>query len=105
MERGFTFKDLFGFEKIIAPTILKIIYWIGLAAISLALILALFGGGMMLGHMPAAGGAFVLGRVVGVIVGWILLVLLWRVLFEVYYVFFGIYTRLGEIRDRLSGGD
>ncbi len=102
MNGRFAIGDLFGFEKIVAPAILKVVYWIGLVLITLGAIVALFGGGMMAGHMGIAGGGFLLGRVVGVVVAWILSILLWRVLFEVYYVFFGIYLRLGEIRDRLD---
>ncbi|RMF12018.1 MAG: DUF4282 domain-containing protein [Alphaproteobacteria bacterium] len=105
MNERFAIRDLFGFEKIIAPTILKVIYWIGLVVITFSALAALFGGGMMAGHMATYGGGFLIGRVLGSIVAWIMLVLVWRVLFEVYYVFFGIYTRLGEIRDRLAAGE
>ncbi len=106
MSESFRFRDLFGFERLVAPRILKIGYWIGLVLITLWAIATLFGMPMMhRAKMADAGGAaFGLGRLVGVLIVYVLAVLGWRVLIEVYYVFFGIYTRLGEIRDRLGGG-
>ena len=35
MESKFEFRDLFNFEKLIAPKVLKIVYWIGIAGISI----------------------------------------------------------------------
>ncbi len=102
----FRLGDLFGFERLLAPRLLKLIYWIGLALITLGMLRALIWGPMMHSGMmgEAVAGGFSLGRVIGVLVAYVVIIVLWRVLIEAYYAFFGIYTRLGEIRDRLGDG-
>lgn len=105
MSESFRLKDLFGFERLVAPQILKIAYWLGLVLLTLGAIGGFFGmAGMHRAMMGDAGAAFGIGRAIGVLLVYVVAVLAWRVLIEVYYVFFGIYTRLGEIRDRLGGG-
>ena len=97
MSQKFAVNDLLNFEKLIAPTIIKIVYFIGLALIALGVAFSVFGGLAMMSYSFATG----LGSVVVAVLGGALGVLMWRILMEVYITFFGIYDRLGEVRDRL----
>lgn len=81
------------FDKLIATTLIKILYWIGLVFIALGALAALFSG-------FAQGFGAGVAALVLVPVGAAVAVLFWRFLCEVYIVIFGIYDRLGEIRDR-----
>lgn len=96
---GFSFGDLFQFEKMVAPVVLKIVYWLGLAGIVIYLLVAL-GAAVSLMSYNAGGGLLgILAAVVGSVFG----VLFWRIIIEVYMVLFGIHQRLGEVRDALKG--
>ncbi|MFN4113718.1 MAG: DUF4282 domain-containing protein [Sphingomonadaceae bacterium] len=98
MNSGFTLGDLLSFEKLIAPKVLKVLYWLGLIGITLFALVSLSGAFGMMSYSPAAG----LGMIVGVIVGYLIGILFWRIMMELYMTFFGVYDRLGEIRDRLG---
>jgi hypothetical protein len=80
------------FEKLIAPTLIKIIYWIGIAAVVLG---CLASGVGMMSYNAAQG---LLAIVIGIPVG----IIAWRFWCEIILVTFGIYDRLGEIRDKVS---
>ncbi|RMD86631.1 MAG: DUF4282 domain-containing protein [Alphaproteobacteria bacterium] len=101
MDEGFEFKDFLRFDRMIAPKVIRVVYWIGLVAITLGALGALFGGGTMAGAGMGGG----IGHVLGVLLFFAVAVLLWRIIMEAYYVFFGIYDRLGEIRDRMGEDD
>ena len=98
MERSFSISDLGSFEKLVAPKLLKIVYWVGLVGIAI-LTLTSFMGGLGLMSFDAATGV---GTMLLALLGGMFGVLFWRVLIEIYQVFFGIYDRLGDIRDGLS---
>lgn len=86
--------DFASFEKLIAPSVVKIVYWIGLVFIAVSGIVGFFGA-----FLSGYGSTFhALLVLVGAIVG----LLLWRVFCEIYIVVFGIFERLGEIRDGLT---
>jgi hypothetical protein len=91
----FTVKDLGGFQEMIAPTLIKVLYWIGLVVIAVGALVQLFSA---LGHMGTSflGG---LGLALGVVVGAIFSVLFWRVMCELWIVLFRIYERLGELKE------
>lgn len=91
-------KYLLGFEKLITPTIIKFLYWAGLAFFSLFAIISFFAALFSMGDSILVG----LGKMLATIIGFCFAVLFWRILMEVYIVFFGIHERLGEIRDRLG---
>lgn len=85
------FSDLFSFEKLISISLIKIVYWIGLI------------GGLIAGAVLFISALIFQGRVLtalSVLIGTVLGLLFWRVVCEAYIVIFGIYDRLGEIRDR-----
>ncbi|HXQ51489.1 MAG TPA: DUF4282 domain-containing protein [Stellaceae bacterium] len=79
---GETMQKYFNFDELITPTIITIIYWIGIVLIVLGALSSVYGGF----------GAFV----VGIIVGAISLVL-WRVWCEVMLILFRIHADLGQI--------
>jgi len=98
MDKSFSLKDLTSFEKLVAPKVLKVIYWIGLVGIALWC-LFLFGSGLVaMQYSFLTGLGVMLGSVIGLAVG----VLFWRVMIEMYMTFFGIYERLGDIRESLK---
>ncbi len=96
MSNGFNLSDMASFEKLIAPRLLKVVYWIGLAGIAIFALMSLAGSLTMLQYSAATA----LGTMILSIVGFGFAVLFWRVMIEIYIVLFGIYERLGEIRDK-----
>jgi hypothetical protein len=86
------FSDFFGFEKLVTPVVIKIVYWIGIVA----------------GVVFGIGGFFVSifqGSLTGglmALVAMVLGLLLWRVMCELYIVIFGMFDRMGQIRDELA---
>ncbi len=85
------FSDFFDFEKLVTPSVIKVIYWLGIA------VLAVFGlASFFMGLLSGSIGAGLLS-----LVGSVLGLLLWRVMCELYIVIFGMFDRLGQIRDGL----
>ncbi|MFN4096485.1 MAG: DUF4282 domain-containing protein [Sphingomonas sp.] len=95
---NFSFGDLFQFERMVAPTVLKIVYWLGLAGVVIWFLIALLAGVRMLEYNAAAGLGSVLIAFLGLLFG----TLIWRIVIEIYMVIFSINDRLGEIRDSLK---
>ena len=83
------------FDKLIATSLIKFLYWAGLVFIALAVIVGIFGS-FTQGFMAGIGG-LIACPIAGVIA-----LLFWRFICEVYLVIFGIYDRLGEIKDELG---
>jgi hypothetical protein len=81
-----------GFEHLIAPYLIKLIYWLGLLLIVVAGIMSYFSNG-------ESGGV---GRILLALGGMLLALLIWRLLSELLILAFNIYERLVEIRDLLS---
>lgn len=87
------FQDMTSFDKFLTPSLIKIVYWLGIAAIVIVSLITIFsafsymGGGIK----QILGGLFML--VAGTI--------FWRVACEGIILSFRIYDRLTEIRDRL----
>lgn len=90
------FMDFTSFEKLIAPSVIKLMYWIGIVGICLA------GLGGMATAFSRFGGGFLqfLMAIIGTAAG----LLFWRVVCELYIVAFGMFDRLGAIRDSLAQG-
>ncbi|PUA19803.1 DUF4282 domain-containing protein [Glaciimonas sp. PCH181] len=79
-----------GFEQLIAPFLIKLIYWIGIVVI-------IVGGGVSI----FTSGGF--GRGLLALVALFFGLLIWRVISELWILAFSIFQRLGEIRDLLAG--
>lgn len=103
MDDRFQFADLFNFQKMVAPRVLKVIYWLGLIGIALTALISLLGGLAMMQYSFATGLGTVLLSLLALALGG----LMWRVIIEIYTVFFNIHDRVTEIRnimrDRSSG--
>ena len=91
--------SFFTFDKFLTPVLIKVVYWIGLFAIVLWMLLGIFGSAFMptyqYGYESGPG-----MRAVGVIVsliGGALLILFWRVWCEIWMVFFSMNDRLGVL--------
>ena len=95
-------KDMFGFEKMVTPLLIKIIFWIGIVAtVCMALFyliaaFAVLGNGFM--SFPARFATFI-AMLVGLLVGSVIGVLFWRVWCELLIIAFNIYDVLKDIRD------
>ena len=91
------FSRFWGFDKLIGSTLIKFLYYAGLVGIGVYALIALFGtlaaaqynAGLALGGILVALAVAIFGTI------------LWRFTCELWLLFFQIYNRLGEIRDRL----
>ncbi len=95
-------KRFWGFDQLIGSMLIKIVYYVGLVAILLITVMAMFGGGMMgamLGGGHGVGGGLLM-LILAPIMGLIYLVF-WRFVCEMWLLVYLIYNRMGEIRDRL----
>lgn len=82
---------LFGFERLIAPVLIKLIYWIGLVVILIAGVAS---------FINTSGGG--LGRMLLTMIALLLSLLIWRLVSELWILAFNIYERLVEIRDLMA---
>jgi Domain of unknown function (DUF4282) len=91
----FNLSSLLSFEKLLSTTLVRIVYFLGLAAGVITGLVELFAGLAMMRYSFTRGVGFILLAVLGTILG----LLLWRVICESMIVLFAIHDRLGEIRD------
>ena len=94
------FADLMGFEKFVAPTLIKIVYWIGIVGIVLMTLVGLVGGSMMGAYGGYGGGGFSIVGAIFALIGGAVGLLFWRVICEVWIVIFSINDRLGILVER-----
>ena len=97
MDDRFEISDLFGFQKMVAPRVLKIIYWLGLVGIAIMALISFVGALAMLQYSVSSALGTMLLAIIGLAFG----ALLWRVMIEIYTVFFNIHDRVTEIRNLL----
>ena len=93
------FQDFLNFDKMIAGSIVKFLYWLGIV------IILLFGFGTIAGSINTMGynaGLGLLQLFVG-LVGIAFGIILWRVVCEIYLTFVAMNDKLGQIRDKLPG--
>jgi hypothetical protein len=98
------FQSLLNFDKFVAPTLIRIVYWIGIVLIVLGTLAGIFGGSMMSGGMMGGyggyGGGFNPAGALFALIGGAAGLLIWRVMCEVWIVLFSINDRLGQLVDR-----
>ncbi len=82
------------FDKLIATSLIKLLYWIGIAVIVIGALITGFGG---FANGFGSGLVSLIVAPVGAVLG----IIFWRFLCEVYIVIFGMYDRLGEIQKSL----
>lgn len=89
-----------GFDKLIGPVLVKIVYYVGAVGIALAVIGGVLAAIMAVvaGNVGAAGMLLIAWPVVGA-VG----LVYWRFICELFMLAFLAYDRMGEIRNLLSG--
>ena len=94
-------RAFFSFDTFVFPSLVKVIYWIGLVLIVLATIVAAVGAIAASGnpYMGGGAGAGVIGLIVALIGGVVSLVF-WRVAIELWLVLFSMHDLLREIRDQ-----
>ena len=88
----------FDFETLIGAGLIKIVYYVGLAGSVLWALVALVG--VQQSSVFMGGGAALIG-LLAVVVGFVVWVVIWRFMCELWMVIFKIHDRLGDIRDRL----
>lgn len=101
MDKKFSPADFFTFEKMVAPVVLKVVYYIGLLGILGYLLVSLAGAFEILDYSASTA----LGMIVLALFSAVFGALFWRILIEVYMVLFSINDRLGEVRDRMKKDD
>lgn len=90
--------DFFTFERQLAPILVNIAYWIGLAFIALG-VLAGIAGTSIMGHYMwgmMGGGIGLIGFLMSII-GGIVGIVVWRLICEMAIVVFSINDRLGKL--------
>ena len=97
---GKFFSRFTSFEKLIAPSLIKVFYWIGVAGIGLMTLVMLVGALGAFTQSFAAG----LGGLVATPIISLVSLIFWRFICEAYMVFFGMYDRLGNIQEAVGGG-
>lgn len=104
MEVEMKFKDLFNFDKMLTPLIIKILYYIGIGGSVISGIVMFFGG---FGKAFRSGGGFFsgLGSIVGGMLGGVLIIflgiLMARIYSELMIVLFQIYQNLTAIKKKI----
>lgn len=94
------FQRIWGFDRLIGPVLVKIVYYVGFAAIALGA-----AGGLLGAVLAVAGGNIGLAAMQLLAVPAVALVALvyWRFLCELFMIAFLSFERLGEIRNLLAG--
>jgi hypothetical protein len=94
----FTLRDLLTFENLLFPRILRIVYLVGAALIGLSVLVGVLAALGAMRFSVGGGLAQILFALIGGAVG----LLVWRIVCEMWLVAFGIYDRLGQIRDLIA---
>lgn len=98
------FRDLFNFDKMLTPLIIKILYYMGIAGSVIGGIVMFFGG--FVRAFASGGGIFsALGSIIGGMLGGILIIflgiLMVRIYSELMIVLFQIYQNLTAIKKKV----
>ena len=87
------------FDKLIGPTLIKIVYFLGLIGIALYMLVAIFGALGMMGHSVLGGLGMLVAALIGAVVG----VIFWRFICEIYLLMFRISDDVRDIKALKSG--
>jgi hypothetical protein len=91
----FTVQSFLSFENLLSARLIRVVYFLGIIGCVVAWVVQLFAALGMMNFSFMSGVGLLLVATLGAILG----LLLWRVICESLIVVFGIYDRLGEIRD------
>ncbi|MFZ2030567.1 MAG: DUF4282 domain-containing protein [Vitreimonas sp.] len=91
---------IWGFDRLIGPVLVKIVYYVGFAAIAIGAV-----AGLSMALLAIAGGniGFAAMQLLAVPAVCIVALVYWRFLCELFMIAFLSFERLGEIRNLLSG--
>ena len=99
MNGGSFISKMMNFDSMIGPTLIKVIYFIGLIGYGIFGLLMLLGCLSMMMYNPAYG---LLGIILVPIIVMFCMIM-WRFACESWILLFKIHDRLGEIKDKLPG--
>jgi hypothetical protein len=94
------FNNLMNFNVFVAPTLIRIVYWVGIVFIVLGTLMGAVGGGMMAGGYGGYGGGFNPLTVLITLIAGAAALLVWRVMCEIWIVIFPNNARLGAPVER-----
>src|SRR3546814_6975204 len=86
---GLEIGDLFKFDKMVAPTVLRVVYWLGLIGIVLACLMSIFGAIHMRSYSATTGLGTLLVAIIALAFG----PLVWRSIISIYMAIFRINNR------------
>lgn len=89
--------DLFNFNKFLAPTLIKIVYWIGLFLIVLLTLMSITGMSAVDRMMGEYNSGFSVGGAILALLIGLVCAIVWRVTCEIWIVIFSINDRLGVL--------
>jgi len=91
---------IWGFDRLIGPVLVKIVYYVGFAAIAIGVV-----GALMTAVLAIVGGNIGLAamQLLAVPAVGIVALIYWRFICELFMIAFMAYDRLGEIRNLLAG--
>ncbi|QLQ13459.1 MAG: DUF4282 domain-containing protein [Brevundimonas sp.] len=93
-----TFSKFSNFDHLIGNNLIKILYYIGLVAIGIGVLVSMFQSFGAMKYSFGMGMLMLILSLFGGVVG----VIFWRFICELYILAYLIYDRMGEIRDRLK---
>jgi hypothetical protein len=96
--RGF-FAKMMNFDTMIGPTLIKVMYFIGLVLCALAGVAVLLSGLSLMTFSPAMGLLYIIFAPIIIVI----YAIFWRFACELWMLMFKIYDRLGEIKNKLPG--
>lgn len=95
-----TLQSFLSFDRLLSPTLIRVVYFLGIAAGLLTCLVQIVTGVGMLRYSFMGGVGLILLALLGTVLGLLLL----RVICESLNVVFAIHERLGEIRDNTRRG-
>lgn len=94
------FQRIWGFDRLIGPVLVKIVYYVGFAIIAIGAV-----AGLSVALLAIAGGniGFAAMQLLAVPAVALVALVYWRFLCELFMIAFLTFERLGEIRNLLAG--
>jgi hypothetical protein len=90
------YRDLFQWERFIAPSLIKFFFWLAVGASALFGLSGIISGLTLMSLHPLGGVFWILGSMVGMVIG----VIIARMISEFFLILFRINEHLGAIRQR-----
>ena len=88
--------SLLNFDKFVAPTLIRVVYWVGIVGIIGGVLFSLSTALQQMSYNASSA----IGGVIIALIGGAAALLLWRVICEIWIVIFSINDRLGQLVER-----